>query len=64
MSICPWLEGPTEPTRCCEFWAEVKECHEPNCLELNDGTVPRWHSAFYCPFCRGEGTLVKEVTNE
>lgn len=48
------------PDGCCEFISEEKEC--PDCIKEGGpeaGGVVRWHSAFYCPFCRGPGVLVK-----
>lgn len=46
-----WLTGPDPVVRCCEFIGSEKECY---CT----GERVVWHSAYYCPFCRGEGELV------
>jgi hypothetical protein len=46
--------------RCCQFIDEERECLD--CVKEGGpeaGGVVRWHSAFYCPFCRGEGVPVK-----
>lgn len=57
MIICTWLEGDPPKVRCCELIDQEKEC--PECSALEGGPV-RWHSAFYCPFCRGPGVLRNE----
>lgn len=64
MEICSWLSGEAPKQRCCEFMDEERECLD--CVKEGGpeaGGVVRWHSAFYCPFCRGPGVPVNK-TNE
>lgn len=51
-------------TGCCEFWQEVKECRNSDCISFNDGVPVRWHALFVCPSCRDEGILVSELEME
>lgn len=59
MDVCAWLSGEPPAPRCCEFMDQERECLDCGVEGGPDDGLPvRWHSAFYCPFCRGPGVLV------